>query len=95
MSDIARAFSFTAVANDTIDVLGNTVDLTVSGTFVGTVALQRQMSGQATWDTVAASVLSAPGSLTVTSASPCKWRLTCSAFTSGTIVCLVSAATRS
>jgi hypothetical protein len=64
------------------------VDLFISGTFVGTVQLQTPMadaSGADAWQAIGANI-TAPGMVTVRMATARKWRVACTAYTSGTIV---------
>lgn len=94
MSDVARSVSLTGTGADTIDVIGNVLDVAVSGTFVGTVIVERQLPGSSAWIPVTGASFTAVGGGTFTSGAVCKWRANCTAFTSGTIVVTAVASTR-
>lgn len=82
--------SFTAVGtSNALDVkLGGLVAYNVSGTFVGTVLIERSVHAGVSWATAA--TLTAPGSGILVSSNPNsgpeQYRIRCSAFSSGTIV---------
>lgn len=83
-----RNGTFGAVANDATLVQGQTVDLVVGGTFVGTIQLQvciPDAAGAAVWVPVGAG-LTAPGQITYQAGTQRSFRAACTAYTSGTIV---------
>jgi len=63
-------------------VTGRAVTVSISGTFVATVLVQRLING--VWGTV--DTLTAPAEKEYSSDSGRSWRLNCSAYTSGTVV---------
>jgi hypothetical protein len=88
MNTIAN--SFTAVGNGDVLQFPHRARLTydVSGTFVGTVILERSVNGGLSWESVASKTAAASDSLDVETRDqqPAIYRFRCSAFTSGTIV---------
>lgn len=83
-----RNSTFGAVANDTVLVLGNYVELIVAGTFVGTVQLQVAIpdaTGADNWVPIG-TPLTAPGITSAVLAQCRKVRAACTAWTSGTII---------
>lgn len=88
--------SFTAVGNgiETLLKHSEAFDYAVSGTFVGTVILERTTKGGTSWERVASFTAAASGR--VTNESPARanqvYRFRCSAYTSGTIVTSLTSA---
>ncbi len=62
------------------EVVGKNVDISIDGTFVGTVAVQRNVEG---WSTI--QTYTAPTEIVVENGAPTPVRLNCTAYTSGTI----------
>jgi hypothetical protein len=94
MSDATRIVSITAIGADTIDVIGNAIDISITGTFVGTVELQWFIPGHNIWQSLAGMSWNAPAAVTAFAAVPGKYRLNCTAYTSGTIQGALFAAIR-
>ena len=84
--NVDRSESFTGTANGTGVMLEKHFNLSVSGTFVGTVAIQRSYTGKTgTYHTIKAYTVP----IEETGIEPeggVYYRMACTAFTSGTIV---------
>jgi hypothetical protein len=80
--------SFTAAGNGTglSIVPDDKMTYDVSGTFVGTVVLERTLDAGATWTTITSATGAASGTIHNQEAKTATYRFRCSAFTSGTIV---------
>jgi hypothetical protein len=82
--------SFTAVGNSAEILIKHkeSIVFSVSGTFVGTVVLERSFDGGQSWETIHSKTAAASGSYqSLTPSNPdVRYRYRCSAFTSGTIV---------
>lgn len=84
--------SFTSTGQSAV-VHGDNVDVLISGTFTASVTLQAE-DAQGNWIDVPAQSHTAPAFANSVSAGARNWRLNCSAYTSGTAVYELSAATR-
>lgn len=88
------AKSFTAVgAGIPISVKhGDSFSYSVSGTFVGTVVLEKSLTSGNAWEAVLSKTAAASGTVSVENADLgyAQYRFRCSAFTSGTIVTSIS-----
>lgn len=82
--------SFTAVGAGGVHSVNDKdkIDYTVSGTFVGTVELQRSYDGGQSYQVVTSKTAAATGQIAVSTpgGQPALYRFYCRAFTSGTIV---------
>ncbi len=78
--------SFTsAIAGVMISPIGGDFSVSISGTFVGTIAVQRSFDDAVTWHTIES--YTAPTEKVGLEASvQAQYRFNCTAFTSGTIV---------
>lgn len=89
-SALTASSSFTAVGNGNSIFVKNLDSLTysVSGTFVGTVVLERTRDNGLSWDYVLSAAAAASGTIKVETPAmeSAVYRFRCSAFTSGTIV---------
>lgn len=85
---IATSFTALGVGLPMIKRSGEGVVYSVSGTFVGTVVLERSQDGGISWQTVLTATGSASGTHVVElpTGQTAAYRFRCSAFTSGTIV---------
>jgi hypothetical protein len=90
MQTVSSSFTAVGVSSEiTIDP-GQTVAYALSGTFAGTLALQRSDDGGATWKQVASATAAASGSYTNETLSHERVRWACLAYTSGTAVALIA-----
>lgn len=87
MSSVAKSFTATGVSAELTFRPGQGITYAVSGTFVGTVKLERAVNnGAAAYETLATATAAATGSYTNESKRDVRVRFNCTAFTSGTIV---------
>lgn len=88
MSTIAKSFTATGVGIGLSVHHGDSFSYTVSGTFVGTVVLERTLDGGANYSTIVTSTASASGTIAVETPNrdQATYRFNCTAYTSGTIV---------
>lgn len=84
MATVSTSFTAVGASAETTVPPGQSVDYAVSGTFSGTVVLQRQNG--AGWDTVASASAAASGNTANESKGDMRFRFVCTAYTSGTIV---------
>lgn len=82
---LSKSFTATGVSAAIGFTKGDRHVLVVSGTFVGSVQLERSSNGN-TWQTVGL-VRSAAGTFTAEAGLTGQYRVRCTAYTSGTIVC--------
>lgn len=84
MSTISKSFTATGTSSTITVRNGESVSVTISGTFVGTVYLDGSMSGAGGWRPIKSWTA---GVTDYQHSGYTSYRLRCSAFTSGTIVC--------
>lgn len=91
---ISKSFTATGAGGDLLVKVGDSFTYSVSGTFVGTVVLQKS-TNYFTWETVATATGSASGTIIASSdnANQVFYRFWCDAYTSGTIVTSMTDAT--
>lgn len=91
-SSVNANLSANGAATETVSMLNPIVTAMVTGTFVGTAALQARPTGSgAAWITLG-SPLTAPGAVSTTMAGDVEFRIACTAYTSGTIAAYLAVA---
>ena len=89
---VSKNFTATGAGGSLSVKVGDSFTYDVSGTFVGTVVLQRSVTGGASWETVTSKTSTASGNVTVESSgsSQVSYRFICSSYTSGTITTTIT-----
>jgi hypothetical protein len=86
MTFITKDFTGTATSDEVDGDEDTPMHLSIQGTFVGTIALQRSFNGGTNWGTVDSYTTVTEKTIQRTSAVY-QYRLECTAYTSGTAVC--------
>lgn len=88
MMSVAKSFTAVGVATELNIRHAESFSYSVSGTFVGTVVLEKSVTNGQAWDTVLSTTAAASGSIKVESNDhgPTMYRFRCTARASGTIV---------
>lgn len=89
MTDLTNSFTGTGTS-DAKSVFSNSFDISISGTFVATIALQKSYDGGSTWITIE-SFEEAAERTGLVGRRGVQYRFNCTAYTSGTAVCRLAA----